>query len=118
MGVVVTPGQLTDDNSDRRSTDDQNNSPRRSVTPSTPGDRLSITVKLFSIIKFSSYKQHSSLHYYFNFSLNTMETYLQTPVQSTVIKKPIHLCILSRKSSNEFLPRKTVPTEALQQCVG
>ncbi|KAK0096543.1 hypothetical protein PV326_005199 [Microctonus aethiopoides] len=43
MGVVVTPSQLTDDNSsDRRSIDDQNNSPRRSITPSTPGDRLSI----------------------------------------------------------------------------
>lgn len=43
MGVVLTPSQLADDNnSDRRSTDDQNNSPRRSMTPSTPGDRLSI----------------------------------------------------------------------------
>ncbi|KAK0168995.1 hypothetical protein PV327_002749 [Microctonus hyperodae] len=43
MGVVVTPSQLTDDNSsDRRSIDDQNNSPRRSITPSTPGDRLSV----------------------------------------------------------------------------
>lgn len=45
MGVPVTPGQLSDDNnSDRRSIDELNSSPRRSMTPSTPGDRLSIKV--------------------------------------------------------------------------
>ncbi|XP_012277259.1 EH domain-binding protein 1 isoform X1 [Orussus abietinus] len=43
MGVTVTSSQIGEDNnSDRRSTDGQNNSPRRSMTPSTPGDRLSM----------------------------------------------------------------------------
>lgn len=46
-GVVVTP---SDDNVDRRSIDDQNNSPRRSMTPSTPGDRLSIKVIIIMLI--------------------------------------------------------------------
>ncbi|XP_017753383.1 PREDICTED: EH domain-binding protein 1 isoform X4 [Eufriesea mexicana] len=41
MGVNVTSNQINDDNnSDRHSTDDQNNSPRRSITPSTPGDKF------------------------------------------------------------------------------
>ena len=42
MGVNITSSQVSDDNSsDRRSMDDQNNSPRRSITPSTPGDKFS-----------------------------------------------------------------------------
>ncbi|CAD1470243.1 unnamed protein product, partial [Heterotrigona itama] len=40
MGVTVTSNQINDDNSERRSIDDQNNSPRRSITPSTPGDKF------------------------------------------------------------------------------
>lgn len=45
MGTVVSPSQIIDDNFDRRSIDDQNNSPRRSMTPSTPGDRFNIKIE-------------------------------------------------------------------------
>ncbi|XP_012265928.2 EH domain-binding protein 1 [Athalia rosae] len=46
MGAAVNTSQISDENSsEQRSVDEQNNSPRRSTTPSTPstpGDRLSI----------------------------------------------------------------------------
>ncbi|KAJ8679078.1 hypothetical protein QAD02_014865 [Eretmocerus hayati] len=43
MGVSVNSSQIGDGStSDKRSIDDQNNSPRRSMTPSTPGDRISV----------------------------------------------------------------------------
>jgi hypothetical protein len=45
MGVSMNSSQMSDDNtSDRRSIDDQNNSPRRSMTPTTPGDRINVKV--------------------------------------------------------------------------
>lgn len=45
MGTVVSPCQIIDDNYDKRSIDDQNNSPRRSMTPSTPGERISMKIE-------------------------------------------------------------------------
>lgn len=44
-GVTVNSSQIGDDNkSERHSLDEQNNSPRRSLTPSTTGDNISVKV--------------------------------------------------------------------------
>ena len=49
MGIVNT-SQISDENtSEKRSIDDQNNSPRRSMTPSTPGDKISVKVRILII---------------------------------------------------------------------
>lgn len=76
MGVNITSSQISDDNSsDRRSMDDQNNSPRRSITPSTPGDKFNTKVGncyfIFSIQVYHVYINFTHLY----FSLNTMEIY-------------------------------------------
>ncbi|XP_014209545.1 EH domain-binding protein 1 isoform X2 [Copidosoma floridanum] len=42
MGVVNTSQAGDENSSGRQSIDDQNNSPRRSMTPSTPGERISV----------------------------------------------------------------------------
>lgn len=126
MGATVNPSQINDENptdhprsiDDRQQTD---NSPRRSVTPSTPstpGDRSSMKVSQLLPLSWSIPNSVDSLELKFlHFSPSTMEMAMVTATAMETSRPTFpgpltgrrsRPCILSRKLWIEFHPRTLV----------